>query len=362
VLPVYDGAGLTGLVPALLGTRSAEWLPPPVHDAQTVVVLVLDGLGWESLQVHRETLPVLSSLEGGPITTVVPSTTATALTSLTTGLAPSRHGVVGYRIRVDECVLNVLSWHGEGHRPPDAQTFQRHPPFLGRHVPVVTKSEFRGSGFSAVHYGEAEFHGWSAMSSLVEHCRVLARDGAPFVYAYYPGVDSVAHRQGLHDGFYDAELRAADRLVGDVLDVLPPSTVLVVTADHGQIHLDADDWISLGSLAPLIDVCSGDGRFRYLHARRGAAAELADAARREHGGRAWVRSRAELLDEGWLGPDPSPAARARLGDVVLASRDDVGFIDPALPHESRLRSAHGSLTAAEMLVPALAGRGRGPRA
>jgi hypothetical protein len=49
-----------------------------------------------------------------------------------------------------------------------------------------------------------------------------------------------------------------------------------------------------------------------------------------------------------------------VGDVILAARADVAFVDPALEFERRLRSAHGSLTPAEMLVPVLAGRGTGP--
>jgi hypothetical protein len=358
VRPEYSGPGLSTLVPALLGTASADWLPAPARDARRVVLLVLDGLGWEALDAHRARLPNLAALAGGPVPTVVPSTTATALTSLTTGLAPAQHGVVGFRIRLDSGVLNVLSWQGEHRHKPDPHAVQRHPPFLRRDVPVVTKSEFRNSGFSEVHLGGARFCGWSAPSSLVEHCRQLTEAGEPFVYAYYPGIDSVAHAHGLHDGFYEAELVAADRLVGDLLDALSPECALVVTADHGQVHLEPDGWLPLGRAGAFIEACSGDGRFRYLHARRGEAAELVEAARADHGDHAWVLSRAELFEAGWLGSDPSPATRSRVGDVVLAARADVAFVDPALEREAHLRSAHGSLTAAEMLVPVVAGRGR----
>jgi hypothetical protein len=50
---------------------------------------------------------------------------------------------------------------------------------------------------------------------------------------------------------------------------------------------------------------------------------------------------------------------ARVGDVVLAARAPIAFVDPALPQEVRLRTGHGSMTEDEMLVPLLAGRGRG---
>ena len=96
----------------------------------------------------------------------------------------------------------------------------------------------------------------------------------------------MAHAHGLHDGFYPAELRAADRLVGDLLSVLPADAVLLVTSDHGQVHVGPDGWIKLDPLAELIANYSGDGRFRYLHAAKDAAAERVEGARVAHGGRA----------------------------------------------------------------------------
>ena len=98
------------------------------------------------------------------------------------------------------------------------------------------------------------------------------------MYAYYPGVDEVAHAYGLDAPFYPAELAAADRLVGAVLDALPAHATLLVTADHGQVNLGPDSWIGLGTLDSMVAVYAGDARFRYLHARSGAAGELLAAA------------------------------------------------------------------------------------
>jgi hypothetical protein len=364
VRAAYTAGCTAGLIPALVvgdrADRLPPWIPDVVAGARTVVLLVLDGLGWNALAEHPGRLETLRGLDGGPVTTVVPSTTASALTSIATGLAPSQHGIVGYRVMVDGRVLNMLSWQGpNGRRGPDPFTVQRHPPFLGRPVPVVTKSEFRNTGFTGAHLRDARFVGYQAPSSLVEHVRLLGAAGEPFVYAYYSSIDVVAHAHGLHDGFYPAELAAADRLVGDLLDVLGPDAALLVTSDHGQVHVGPEGWLGLEPLSEMVAACSGDGRFRYLHAAKGAAAELLEAARDAHGGHAWVWSRAELLDGGWLGRDVSPVARRRVGDVVLAARDAVAFVDPTLPREAQLISAHGSVTAAEMLVPLLAARGRG---
>jgi predicted AlkP superfamily pyrophosphatase or phosphodiesterase len=357
VLPALDGASVAGIVPALIGGHDGEWIPERARQARAVVLLVLDGLGWNALQEHAARLPTITAMEGGAITTVVPATTATALTSICTGLAPAQHGVLGYRMLVGGKVLNVLRWTVPGGRAPDPFDVQRHTAFLGREVPVLTKSEFRNSGFSNAHLRGARFIGWSTPSVLVEHCARLVAAGQRFVYAYYPGVDNVAHEFGLHNGFYERELAFADQLVADLLAALPASATVLVTADHGQIHLDRDDWIDLAPLHALTEVMAGDARFRYVYAKRGAAAELAAAARDLVGPHAWVRTRAELLDEGWFGRDATGSIPGRIGDVVLAARDASAFIDPALAVEVRLRSGHGSLTPDEMYVPLVAAVG-----
>ncbi len=131
-----------------------------------------------------------------------------------------------------------------------------------------------------------------------------------------------------------------------------------MTADHGQVHVDADGVVGLAEVAGMVAAYAGEGRFRTLHARAGAVADLRAACEQVYGDRAWVFSRERLFDEGWLGPRAGLEVRSRIGDVVLAAREPVIFSDPDHPHEAAMRSHHGSLTAGEMLVPLLAGRGR----
>jgi len=61
-------------------------MPKAVEGANQVVLLVIDGLGWHQLQSNIAHAPTISTMQGGLITTVAPSTTVTALTSITTGL------------------------------------------------------------------------------------------------------------------------------------------------------------------------------------------------------------------------------------------------------------------------------------
>ena len=222
-------------------------------------------------------------------------------------------------------------------------------------MPVVTRHDYGPTGFTAAHLGHVEMHRWHTQAGLVTAVRELAGAGRPFVYAYYEGIDKVAHAKGLGD-YYDDELRAVDRLVGDVLGVLPPGAVLVVTADHGQVEVGGSVEVLGPEIMRDVTLISGEGRFRWLHVRPGATEDVAQAASSLHGDVAWVRTKEQIVDEDWLGGVPSAAVGARLGDVALVPFAPTAFLDPADTGELRLKARHGSLTPAEMLIPLLAWR------
>ncbi len=358
VLPQFSGPCLINVAPALLSTDDEvpDWVPAPVTRARQVVLLVLDGLGWEQLQARPRLAPTLAGASGGPITSVAPSTTATALTSLATGLPPAVHGVVGYRVRVRGQVLNVLRWQlgkADARRSVPPRRFQPYPSFPrrdGQATSVVTRAEYGATGFTAAHLEGSVLRGWHTPSELVPEVRALLDAGEGFVYAYYDGIDRVAHARGLDD-HYDAELRAADRLVADLLEALPPGAVLVVTADHGQVEVGSSVEVLGPEVMDGVELLSGEGRFRWLHTRRGAADDVAAAAEAQFGHVAWVRTLDQIVGEGWLGGEPVPHVAERLGDVVLVPFAATSFLDPADTGEQRLVGRHGSLTSAEMLVP-----------
>jgi type I phosphodiesterase/nucleotide pyrophosphatase len=359
VRPAYDGAWVGGIVPALLRDGGADWLPPAVRGARAVVLLVLDGLGAETLERHPELLPTTSGLEGRRITTVVPSTTSAALTSIACGATPAEHGIVGYRMRVGGRSLNVLRWQSTADEAvPDPVEVQPLEPFLGKRVPIVTRAEFRSTGFTTAHLRGMDFVGWRTISALLELVPETVEQGAPFVYAYYDGVDKVAHEFGLTSAIFATELMLTDRVVADLLDRLPHDVALLVTADHGQVQVGPAGAVPLDDVRRLVTAYSGEGRFRSLHARAGAGRDLEDACTGLYSDRAWVLTRERLFDEGWMGEGAQLAVRGRVGDVVLAAREPVIFVDPGQTKETQMLSQHGSLTAAEMEVPLLADRGR----
>ena len=363
VIPDYSGANLTGIIPGcLLGTsgRRPNWFPQPLQNAEHIVLLVIDGLGYEQLLRHAHIAPNLMSLVGGSITTIAPSTTASALTSLVTGASPAEHGIVGYRMDMGDSIMNSLRWWSDtrdlrkAHPPASVQPI---PPFVGMTIPVVSRAELEGSAFTEAHLRGSRPCGWRAASSIVAQCASLISSGEKFVYAYYDGVDKIAHERGF-GAYYDSEIAATDWLVGSLLNTLPSGTTLAITADHGQVQVD-DNVVHLSDdIKASLHHQSGEGRFRWLHAKRGQESDLLQKATDSYSDIAWVASRDQVIEEAWLGPARggriADQVKRRLGDVALVPFTATTFDDPLDSGPFSLVCRHGSLTADEMFVPFLA--------
>ena len=168
MIPDYAGANVRGIIPALLGPGKwneslPSWFPEPVAHAEQVVLLILDGLGWEQLEQRRALMPALSSMVGGAITTVAPSTTATALSSIATGLTPAEHGLLGYRMMMGGEVINVLRWNtpsGDRRRSHPPRDVQPYTAFLGHQIPVVSPADLQGTAFTEAHLRGSRPVGW----------------------------------------------------------------------------------------------------------------------------------------------------------------------------------------------------------
>ncbi len=363
VVPAYHDACVTALVPALLeGSAAPTWLPAKVLQARQILLLVLDGLGWLQLRDRTGVAPTLTAMAGGPITTVAPSTTAAALTSISTGLPPGEHGMVGYRIAVGGSsgpphgeILTALRWstgNGDARRRHDPRLFQPCEMFGSQRPPVVTRAQFADSGFTAAHLSDTRLFGYADRAGLVDQVLGAFAREEPFVYAYWDDIDRTAHEFGLAERYND-ELAACDVMVAELLHRLPAGTAVVVTADHGQVHV-GERLIHLpAEVTGLVDGQSGEARFRWLHSRPGAASDLLAAAHQAFDHVGWVRSVDEVVSAGWLGDRVTSTARGRLGDVAVVARDPVAFVDPAEASSIELIGRHGSLTADEMLVPAV---------
>ena len=324
------------------------------------VLLLIDGLGFDLLRDSGGAAPYLSSLlVDGPMSVGVPSTTATSLTSLGTGLPAGQHGVVGYTSRVPGTTnrLNTLKWD----QPIDPRDWQPHATVLhamrsaGVDASVVNDAKFADSGLTLCSQRDVPFHGvetvWERLDAVVDAIEASPRS---VVYAYESRLDHTGHKHGTDSKQWREMLGTIDTDVRQLREDLPPNTVLVVTADHGMIDLPKHNRFDLDAhkiLRKDVVLVAGEARFRHIHTREGAAEDVAERWRSKVGDRAIVRTQEGIED--WFGPISS-RVRPRIGDVLVASLADFAVFSSAdFAIELKMTGFHGSVTAAEMQVPLL---------
>ncbi|WP_258066539.1 alkaline phosphatase family protein [Rathayibacter sp. AY2B7] len=350
---------LPGTLDALLG-RPGLFGSPRV---ERIVVVLVDGLGAANLRQrggHSRTLaPALN--RGTTLVSGFPTTTAAALASLTTGLRPGGHGMVGYRVldRASDRLVNQLSGWDEGMVP---ETWQPHPTVFeqasaaGVRAGVIGPARYARSGLTRAILRGAEYHSAGGVAERFTAARALLDEGGrQLVYLYVPELDQAAHARGWESPEWTAALELLDGEVGGAVRGLSTRESMLVTADHGIVDVPASSHVLVerGPLVEGVRHLGGEPRCLQLHLEPGVDPE--EVARRwieAEGARAWVATRDEVAASGWFG-EVSPVAAERMGDVFVAARRTIAYYAADDSSGRSMIGQHGSLTPEETQVPLL---------
>ncbi|GAA2091872.1 alkaline phosphatase family protein [Streptomyces albiaxialis] len=372
-VPRYGTGSLADLLPSLAAGLGVPGMRAglPLAPADRVCVFLVDGLGWEALKAHPDEAPFLTSLlasstngTGTPLTSGFPSTTATSLASVGTGLTPGAHGLPGYTALNPEtgALMNQLRWQPW----TDPHAWQPYPTVFqaadaaGIATCQVTAPHFEHTPLTKIALSGGTFLGRLAAEDRMDLAaeRLAASDRA-LVYTYYAELDGNGHRYGMDSDAWRGQLAHVDRLAQRLAEQLPPRSALYVTADHGMVdvptgheaRIDFDeDWELSAGVAAL----GGEGRMRHVYAVPGAGGDVHAVWREVLAEQAWVATREQAVELGWFGPEVEDRVRGRIGDVVAAMRADVAVVATRRePKESALVGMHGSATPAEQFVPLL---------
>lgn len=381
MLPDYAGGSLINLMQSVAlacgASRSAyaplsPFLSYALADARTLVLMVIDGMGEALLQQAGQGTQLLAH-RVGVLSSVFPSTTAAAVTTLLTAQSPAQHGLTGWHMNFAEAggVLAVLPLvrrvaqpfeHELPAVPPPKRLFDHRGVFglLRRRSYVVSPASIANSAFNRFHTRDAKAHAYADRGSMFERIAEIARAGTrrQYIYAYYDELDSLSHRVGAYGEAAAAELRELDAGFARLLERLHGSnTTIIVTADHGFIDSPEARSIDLAQHPELsamltLPLC-GEPRVAYCYVAQGRRDDFeANVAQTLGHATRCVRSDA-LVRAGWFGPGAQNARLAgRIGTHSLIMRENWTIRD-WLPGERRHRQVgvHGGLSKREMQVP-----------
>jgi predicted AlkP superfamily pyrophosphatase or phosphodiesterase len=319
-----------------------------------------------------------------PLTSIVPSTTSAALTTLWTGANAAQHGIMGYEMWLKEfgLVANMIlhkpmSYRGDvgglsraGFQPEGFITQTTLGTQLMRDG-VLTHAfqhySIARSGLSRMLIRDTDIHTFSTPADLWISVRQLLEslhDERTYIWIYWGAVDGLSHHNGPDDERAMAEFASFSAVFErNFLMKLPSETrkdtLLILTADHGQIATPRDDHLDLCNHPDLMDRLhiqpTGENRLTYLHVRPGMLEDVVNYIDKTWPNRFHVLKSDEILKTGLFGLNGNhPELSDRMGDLIVIARDDSYLWWNS--EENPLLGRHGGLSPDEMLVPFLAVR------
>jgi hypothetical protein len=370
--PDYAGGSLVNLVASVVASRGGKALHEPLRNfglssqPRNLVLLIIDGLGNNYLMRHGAGSE-LARRRRTALTSVFPSTTASAITTSYTGRTPLEHGLTGWFTYFGEagCVSAALPFRSRGDmtsltaRGVSAAQIFTVPSLFGA-LPVqsivVTYREIIDSHYNSVHCRGAERVAYGNADELVAQVERVVKASAErkFIYAYWPHYDAISHRHGCESAEAAREFEIIDAAFGALVSRLAGTDTLVVaTSDHGFIDVAPDESLELpATLLPQLKfpLC-GERRVAYCHVH--APQDFAKHAQDWLGDKADVMPSRELVDGGWFGPgEAHPRLAERIGDVAIVMRNRYTVKDwtPGEPRWLHIGN-HGGTHEDEMLIP-----------
>lgn len=375
IAPDYQGGSIVNLMTSIvqaLGGEEAQYPPlralaPAGLTSRNLVLLVIDGLGYENLIAHRGDGALMQHLKDR-ITSVFPATTATAVTTFLTGTAPQQHGLTGWFTYFHELggVLAVLPYrprHGGSAPTVPARTLFEHVPVFDR-VPVrsyvITPERIAHSEFNTAHSGAAQIRPFATLEQMFQAVGRIVRGPAErkYIYAYWPELDRLAHEHGIASREAVAHVGEIDTAFGEFLHgIAGTDTTVIVTADHGFIDAHPQEAIELDAHPELartlvLPLC-GERRAAYCYVHAGRREQFTDYVSTHLSQSAHLYESEYLIQSGFfgLGP-PHPRLHDRVGDYTLVMKDHATIKDWLLgePRYAHV-GVHGGMSTQEMYVP-----------
>ncbi|MBS3815978.1 MAG: alkaline phosphatase family protein [Candidatus Thermoplasmatota archaeon] len=356
--------GVPSNYPALEELRSAD-----LENHKNVVLLVIDGLGFRYLD-SKESNSFLKRNLKTKITSVFPSSTASAIPTFLTGNAPQKHAITGWYMHLKEIgtvstALHFAPRYGDrafSEDGIDLQELLELDPIYEKFENsfIVTDEDIKESVLSKTTSAEAVTYGYEDMDSFTGSLEraVRASEERKYIYAYWPGFDSLAHEHGVSSTEVERHFQELDKKLKQfVEDIKDTDTMLMITSDHGFIDTTEEKSIRLKD-HPEMEECltlpmCGDYRSAYCYLRPSKDDRFRNYWEDELQDFCRLHEAQELIEKNYFGiHEPDPKLFDRIGDYVLIMKENY-TMQHGYPNKDDpfMIGQHGGVTEKEMWTP-----------
>ncbi len=324
---------------------------------KNVVLILFDGMGYNLI---NRILPSDSFIRQNmirKISSVAPSTTTAATTSMLSGLNPSEHCWLGWNTYIEPIDKIITLYTNKEKDSEEESAADYYIP--DKYMPYRNLKEQIDAGkysasiiFPFGNYTVYDEYSLNDMSKkILEECN---KEGKRYIYVYHEDPDSTMHKTGTRS---DETIRAFYKIDKCLkrLDKNLKDTLLIVTADHG--HMDSTPFI-ITDYPDFYNTLDGnvsiEARFCSFKVKDDKKEEFEQLFNKYFGDYFVLKTKDEIINEGWFGPGHEHELfRSALGDYFALANSDKFFIYKLKEGEEEivLKSTHAGITPDEMEVP-----------
>lgn len=375
-LPNYHGGSIVNLMSSVAGAFNVK-MPYPelrilpsehLRNIRNIVLIVIDGLGYEYL---KDKEGILNENLAGKMTSVFLPTTASAITTFLTGVAPQQHAYTGWFMHLKEigAVTTILPFSPRFGGDSLAKSGFKIQDFLNQ---KAFTSRIKASNF-CINPGRIARSEFS--SEMSKNSKILGYDNPDgffrqivkavnsnkrrkYIYAYWPEFDKVNHKHGIGHNKSNAHFKRLEKKIRRLAaSIRGTNTLLIVTADHGFINSSVERTIKLED-HPKLKACltlplCGEGRTAYCYVRPAKTHEFESYVRTRLANYCYMFKSQELIDKGYFGLfNVNPRLIDRIGDYVLIFKENYIIKDIVAKRKKEVHIGHhGGVSREEMIVP-----------
>ena len=313
----------------------------------SAIVILVDGLGYRQLEQVSGHAPSLWK-NAKPILSAFPATTSNNIKSFATGLMPCDHGFLGYRLRHNQGISNLLSDMDKYDIQEFSSAVNIPEQNTGVDISTVSMQEYENSGFSKLTMGGSKFVPGETIEERFKKAREITKKSNQLVYLYIPELDKTGHKQGWGS---DLWLSYLEQVESEIRKFDLPNVGLVLISDHGMVNTNQDLQVHLDEYIDGTDIeaITGDTRCNYLHTKL----SLEEVTERLMDEPVDVYSAEQIEQAGWFGGEVRAEFRYRLPELVLIARGDHVLLHKHFNTERayKMIGHHGTFDSRELEVP-----------
>lgn len=323
-------------------------------DYKNIIVMLFDGLGTSTLKYHLEENAFLRKNHVTDISSVFPSTTVAATTSIISGYSPAECAWLGWDLYFEEIGENVavfrntLQINGE----PAAKFNVAH-----KYIPVksIMKRIEEVNGRRSAYC--VSFFSKYRSKSVEDICKTVyklsKKRKKKYIYAYWHQPDGAMHGHGVTSQEAHEQILHINREVEKLCGKLENS-LIIVTADHGLCDGTTKYLEDYPQLMELLKIPpSVEPRALSFFVKDGEAEKFKTEFNKIFGSSFRLMTKNEVFSEKLLGyGTPHPKTADFIGDFFAVALDKTCIDYKRGNYE--FVGVHAGLTEEEMTVPFIA--------